>query len=313
MNNFMSEKLKVYLALTGAMLFWGISFVFSKQALQFYEPFTIILFRFAISTALLFSLNIWLKRIVRIKLKDYSRFFILALFQPFFYFIGENYGLKHVSSTAASVIISTIPLFSSIAAFIFLKEKVKRISFIGILISIFGILLVILKPDLTFTANLTGILFLSLAVLSAVVYSVLVVGLSGDYNVYTIISVQNLIGSILFLPMFFIFDFEGFQNVGFQSDAFIPIVELAVFASSFSYIFFIYAIKKIGVTKANIFANIIPIFTAGFAFFVLNEKLSIVNIIGIIIVAGGVYIAQISRLKSIKNRIKFISRIFPKS
>ncbi len=313
MKIIMSKKLKVYIALTLAMLLWGISFVITKQALIFYQPFTIVMFRFGLSSAILFILNFWLKRIVRIKTEDIPNFFLLAFFQPFLYFIGENYGLKYASSTAASVIISTIPLFTSLGAYIFFKEKTSFITFVGIIISILGILLVILKPDFSFTTNLNGILFLGLAVFSAVIYSLLVVKLSDNYNVYTIISWQNLIGTVLFIPAFFIFDYSEFKHTGFIIKAFIPIFELAVFASSICYIFFVYAIKNIGVTKANIYANIIPVFTAIFAFFILNEELSLINVLGIFIVLTGVILSQISAIAYIKRGIKFIARIFPKS
>ncbi len=296
----MSEKFKVYTLLSFAMIFWGASFVITKQVLVYYEPFTIVLFRFSISSLLLIGLNMLLKNFEKIKRKDIPMFILLAVFQPFLYFIGENYGLKHASSTAAAVIISTIPLFTAIAAFIFLKQKSSVLSFIGILISILGIFLVILKPDFSFTADASGILLFGLAVFSAVAYSLYVYTLSDKYNVLTIIAGQNIIGSILFLPMFFIFDYTSFKNIGFKADAFIYILELAVFASTLSYAFFVYAIKKIGVTKANIFANIMPIFTAIFAYYILKEELSLLNILGIFVVLGGVLLAQLSSLKNKK-------------
>ena len=58
----------------------------------------------------------------------------------------------------------------------------------------------------------------------------------------------------------------------------------------------IYVIKKIGLINANIFANLIPAFTAVIAFYVLKESLEIQKIIGIIIVICGLFISQIPQL-----------------
>ncbi|NQU81742.1 MAG: EamA family transporter [Bacteroidetes bacterium] len=47
-----------------------------------------------------------------------------------------------------------------------------------------------------------------------------------------------------------------------------------------------------GASKANIFANLIPVFTAIFAFFLLKEILPLRKIIGITIVITGVFLSQ---------------------
>ena len=43
---------------------------------------------------------------------------MLAFFEPFFYFLGESFGLTYVSATVCSVLISTIPVFATIGAWI---------------------------------------------------------------------------------------------------------------------------------------------------------------------------------------------------
>jgi drug/metabolite transporter (DMT)-like permease len=301
----MSQKLKVFIALFFAMMFWGFTFVWTNKVLVFYNPPTIITIRLIISSLLLILLNLWLKQIQKVSRKDFFRFVILSLFQPFLYFLGENYGLTLVSPTVTSVIISTIPLFSPVAAYFFLKEKISLMNFIGILISIVGVFLLILKKDFQLDASPLGIAFLMLAVFSAVVYSVLVVKLSAKYNVLTITTYQNSIGVLWFIPVFFIVDFKEFISTGFILEPFINILKLAVFGSTVCYLLFIYGIKNLGITRANIFANSIPVFTAIFSYFILGEVLSLLNILGIGIVIFGLMLTQITknRLQKLKNSI----------
>jgi drug/metabolite transporter (DMT)-like permease len=76
--------------------------------------------------------------------------------------------------------------------------------------------------------------------------------------------------------------------------SFIPIIELSVFASCGAFIFFAFSVRNIGITRANVFTNFIPVFTAVFSFFLLGDKLTIQNILGMMLVIGGVYMAQIN-------------------
>lgn len=314
----MKEQLKVTFALIIAMLFWGISFIWSEQALAVYDPFTLVLFRLIISTSLLFGINIWLKKIRRIDKKDIFRFTLLAFLQPFAYFIGENYGIILTDSTTTSVVIATIPLFSPIAAYFFLREKIKFLNFIGIIVSLIGVILVIMTDDFSISVDPKGLLLLFGAVICAVLYTVLVVGLSSKYNIYTILAFQNIIGVLWFIPAFFLFDFKEFLNTGFKPEAFLPIILLAVFGSTICYLLFIYGVKKLGITKANIFGNSIPVFTAFFAFIILGKVFTWLNIIGIFLVLTGVSITQINKLsfKKYGNNVMpeaKLRKIYPKS
>jgi drug/metabolite transporter (DMT)-like permease len=72
-----------------------------------------------------------------------------------------------------------------------------------------------------------------------------------------------------------------------------PIIELAVFASCGAFILFAYSVRKMGITKANVFSNCIPVFTAIFSFIILDEKLTVQNIIGMAIVIAGLFMSQL--------------------
>ncbi|MDO9613572.1 MAG: DMT family transporter, partial [Bacteroidota bacterium] len=109
-----------------SMIFWSFSFVWIKIVYEAYGPLTTILFRLIISTGLLLVFTILSRKLQKIKAGDLKLFILMAFFEPFLYFMGESYGLLYVSSTVASVIVATIPLFSPIAAWYFYKEKLSR-------------------------------------------------------------------------------------------------------------------------------------------------------------------------------------------
>jgi len=284
------------------MLFWGLTFVWFKIAVQYYEPITIIFIRLVLSSALLFLFIIAGKRNEQIQKSDYKWFALLALSQPFFYFLGESFGLKFVSSTISSAIIATIPLFSPFAAMWFTREKINLFTWLGIVVSFIGIVVMLVNPDLSLNAAPKGIFLLFLAVFSAVVYSVIVKKLTHKYTALTIISRQNLIGAFYFLPLFLIFDFKGFMLVKPQMDLILAMLQLAFFGSCLAYLFFIMAVAKLGMVKANIFTNLIPVFTAVAAYFVLAEIFSVQKIAGIVLVVLGIVVSQYREIVQLMNR-----------
>ena len=95
---------KAYIALILAQIFWGISFVWTKELLnnEFNVVFVITV-RLLISFALLLAIAFITRQIESIKKDDRKWFFLLAFFEPFLYFIGENYGLKLVDASYAAV------------------------------------------------------------------------------------------------------------------------------------------------------------------------------------------------------------------
>jgi len=303
------QTVKVYLIAVLSMLFWGLSFVWFKIVVKWYDPITIIFLRLIISGILMVAYLLLTRTWQTIKRKHVKYFLLLALTQPFCYFLGESFGLKLVSSTIASVIIATIPLFSPFAAYYLVREKVTIPVIIGIVFSFAGILLMLFNPDLSLNASPRGVLLLFAAVFSAVAYSIIVRKISMEYNPVTIITHQNLIGAVYFLPLFLVFDFQNFINVNPSRELILALLQLAVFASTLAYVFFIIAIKGIGVIKANVFANLIPVFTGIFSFLILGEQFTVLKIAGMLTVMLGVVVSQSGRIAQMmlrNNQIKML-------
>lgn len=286
------------------MIFWGMSFVWTKIVLEFYNPITTILLRLIISFVILWIVLKLAGKLQPISKKHYKLFFLSALFEPLLYFLGENFGLREVSSTVASVIIATIPVITPIFATFLLKEKITKFNIIGIFISFFGVLVMVIDKNLNFTASPKGIALLFLAVFSTIGYAVTIKKLSASYQSATIITYQNIIGIIYFLPLFFIFDFKEFLHIRPSFNAIASLVQLAVFASSLAFICYIHVVSKIGVSRANIFTNLIPIVTAIFSFFLLDEKFYFAKVLGMIIVISGVFLSQIDKIITKYNHAK---------
>ncbi|MBA4410294.1 MAG: DMT family transporter [Bacteroidota bacterium] len=283
-----------YGAVLLSMIFWSFSFVWVKVVYEAYGPLTTVLFRLIISTGLMLAFTILSRKLQKIQPGDLKLFLLLAFFEPFLYFMGESYGLKYVSSTVASVIVATIPLFTPFVAWYFYKEKLSRTNLFGLIITFLGVSLVVLDTSFNFTASPLGVSLEFLAVMGAIGYASVLKGMSHRYNTFTIITYQNLIGSVFFLPFWLGFEMEDFTQVPFHAEAFWAIIKLAIFASTFAFILFTYSIRNLGINKSNIFINIIPVCVAFLAWFILGDQLNFHQMIGIAIVISGLFLAQIN-------------------
>ena len=294
------DKIWIYIAAVLATLFWGFSFVWFKQAFLFYKPITVLFLRLIVASILL---NIYIKisgKTQRIARQDFKLFLLLAFFEPFCYFLGESFGLTFVSATVGAIIIATIPLFTPFFTYFLINEKITIYGILGLIISFFGVLLIVIR-DYSGASTIKGVILMFIAVFSAISYGVLVKKLTVRYSGFTIVKWQNLIGMIYFLPVFFIFEFSHFSTVKPNLSVIILILKLAIFASTLAFILIAYVIKKIGLINANIFANLIPVFTAVIAYFILKESFDLKKIIGILVVICGLFISQIPQFAKDKS------------
>lgn len=296
----------VYILLLLAVFFWGVSFVFSKIVLQYMDIFTIIFLRLLFSSILMGPILLLFYRQYAIHLRHIKILALLSFFEPFLYFIGETFGLQRVSPTITALVISTIPVFTAISVFFVYKIKLLKINVFGIIVSFLGVFFLIFGKDLVCSVDMIGLLFLFLAVFSAVCYGLILTKVVKEVHPIWITALQNIISLFLFLPLIIIFGKPIRQEITPLYSFISPQLELwgsltilAVFCSTLAFVFYAIGVKNIGVAKSNVFTNIIPIFTAIASFILLNEAMTANKIIGMIVIIVGVALAQLKKKQQI--------------
>ncbi len=287
-----SSKYLVHLSAFAAMLIWGMSYSWSKIVFDYLGPASTVMVRLIISSVFLTLLLRLLSMRLIIQREHLGFFLLSALFNPFFYFLGENFGLNLVSPTVSAVIIATIPVFTPVAAYFFLSERLKLLNILGIAISFFGILAMIFDINLNLSASLPGVLLLFGAVVSAVIYGIMLKRLTALYHPMTVVWAQNIIGMVYFIPVVIIFETDRLQVSDINTSLVLNLALLGILASSIAYVFFIHSVKILGIAKANVYTNLIPVFAAIFSYFMIGEIITFDKIIAILFVIAGVYLSQ---------------------
>ncbi len=296
------NSLLTYLPVTAAMLFWSFSFIWYKQVFVYYGPVTLIVFRLVLAIPLLFIMSLAFRKLQFIRRQHLHYFLLLAFFEPFLYFIGECYGVNLISPTLAALIIALIPLIAPIPAWYIFRERFTLMNFAGLIISVSGVALVIFGDDATGHASIGGILLMLVAVIAAVCHSVFVRKLSDHYSSFTIVTWQSTFGFLYFVPLFYFTGSREFFSMTHTFEMVLPVIKLAIFASSFAFILFVYSIQKIGMARTNVFVNLIPVFTAILSYFILAEKFNGLKLSGIMVVIGGLVFSQYNRQIRLKRR-----------
>ena len=289
-----------------AMLCWAGAGIAVKEALVVFSPLTLIVLRFTIAIVLMLLVGMLFRRnevlgLQRVEKRDIPLFVLGGLFQPFLYFIFETYTYQSFASpTIAEAMLSTQPIMAPILAFIILREKVTRNNVVGILISTMGMLLLLLVGANNFAlGNPWGVLLAIVTVSMSVGYTIILRRIPTRYSSLSIVFYVQLVALVLFYAVWGVFDRQSLQDtiVPLSADLspVIAVGYLAVFASVTAFILFCYTVRQIGVTRANVFNNVRPVFTALLMWVIFDEQLPVWKWVGIIVIVIGLFISQKQR------------------
>ena len=166
-----SISAKTLIAISISMVSWSSSFVFIRLCLHSFTPGALALFRYLIVsvTMLIFYLN--LKKRHKPTVKQGIQLFFLGFTGIGLYMILLNYGEITVSASITSFIIGMNPIVSMLWAMLFFNEKISLKRWLGVGISVIGLLIIAAAKFHHGTIS-WGIVYLLLAVVCAGIYNV---------------------------------------------------------------------------------------------------------------------------------------------
>ncbi len=290
-----TKLVSVYILSLVAIMLWGMSYLWSDSLLSQGIPVEYIVFvRILIAGLVLLLFNLAVGNDLRIHRKDLPKFLLLALFEPFIYFVCETYGIRFTESpTISSMLIASSPIFSIIVGIAVFKEKFSVLNMFGILVCLGGIAMVTFCSGAVGKDFMLGLLLLLVAVFAEVGHASFTKCLSDRYAPFVIVMYQFLIGLVYLLPLFLTSGLRDFQpEVYFSWSVWKPLLCLAILCSSIAFGLWAQTIKSLGVAKSSIFMSTIPVFTALAGCLLGTEILSPLQWAGMMIACVGVILSQ---------------------
>ena len=290
------------LSLIFAMFIWASSFIALKLAMNDLEPYTVIFFRMLIaSLCFVYFIKSFLK--YEFSKRDIKYIILLAFFEPCLYFIFEAKAIQLTTASQVGMITSLMPVITAMAAGYFLKEIITKQLLLGSFIAILGVLWLSLQSTASISAPnpMLGNFFELLAMICGAGYTIVARYLANKYSALFITAIQVFIGTIFFFP-FFLYEFSSVE-LNFTLTSILCILYLGIVVTLGGYGLYNYALSKIEASKAAVFIYLIPVFTLFLAYIVLDEKLSIIELIACATILLGVFISEISWKKFRINKV----------
>lgn len=288
------------------MLCWAGAGIAVKAALVVFAPLALIVLRFTIAVVLMMTIGLIFRKseVLGLRLpdkRDIPLFLLGGLFQPFLYFIFETYTYQSFSSpTIAEAMLSTQPIMAPLLAFLLLREHVTRNNILGIVVSTLGMVLLLLAGVGNFhLGNPLGMLLSIITVCMSVGYTIILRHIPTYYSSLSIVFYVQSFALLLFYLLWGAHQLlipSRYEQLTFSTPEFlkagISVLYLAVFASVVAFILFCYTVRQIGVTRANVFNNIRPVFTALLMWLCFDERLPVWKLVGIVLIIIGLFISQ---------------------
>ncbi len=275
---------------------WGATFVFTKIALTEVSPATIVWIRFGIGLLILGAAVLARRQFALPDPGDLAMLALLGFIGVTFHQWLQATGLQTTRATNTAWIVATIPVFTALLGWLFLKEKMGWMRVGGIAIAAFGVLLIVSNGNLAslFTGGFgaTGDLLILISSL--------------NWAVYTIISRRELArhpaARMMFYVMLFgwLFTCAWIFSVGpgldeipaLTSKGWTAILMLGIFGSGLAYIAWYDALREIPASQLGVFINIEPLVTTVLAAMMINEPITAITLLGGAIIIFGVWLVN---------------------
>ena len=280
-------------------IFWGGTFIAGRLLSDHVAPFSAAFLRFVIaSIPLLFMTYRMEGRFPPIQKEKVFYLLLLGLTGVFSYNVFFFKGLRLIHAGRASLIIANNPIFITIASFFLFKEKLNAVKIVGILVSVTGAMVAISRGNLQGMLTESfgyGELFIFLAVLSWVAYSLIGKRVMQDFSAIEAVTYASVTGAIMLFPAALA---EGMSTDIFDYSLvnWFSLFYLGFFGTVLGFVWYYEGIQKLGPSKASLFINFVPIAAIILAFLFLGEPITISLLAGAAMVSLGVYLTNTGSL-----------------
>lgn len=277
-----------------ACFVFGLSFIFSKMALNIVTPAILLTFRFGLAFILLNLLLLTGKVRFSLKGKSLGWLILLGLLQPVLYFFCENYGIQMTTATFSAAMIALIPIAAMLGGMIFLKEIPSVLQAIFLVMSVAGAVFMALLKGSEGTVTVLGVILLIGAVVASASYNALSRRLSGEFSAFERTYLMFVVGLVFFCPMALWetgFDF----GLLFSYLRYPEVVGAAVFlgavCSVMAFLCLNYANTHLPVARTTSFSNVTTVVSV-FAGVALGESFNVATLVAAVLIIVGVWGVQ---------------------
>ena len=210
-----------------------------------------------------------------------------------------TFGLSLTSPVDASIITTTMPIFTLILAAVFLREPVTRMKVGGLVLGSVGALLLILgtQSPSDKASNLWGDVLCMSSQLSFACYLTVFKGLISRYSVFTLMKWMFTYAAVVFIP----FSYSDAMTTDFGALSFATWMQAAyvvLFGTYFAYIFVVYGQKNLRPTVVSMYNYMQPVVGSSVAVWMGLSSFGWDKALAAAMIFAGVYLVTQSKSRA---------------
>lgn len=290
-----NSKTIPYIEALFAVIVWGASFIATKVTLQDISPIAVVWLRFSMGVLIL-GIAVSMRGQFSLPGKgEWAYFSLLGFLGITFHQWLQSNGLQTSEAGTTAWIVSTTPVFMALLGLTVLKEALSWIKTSGILLAFAGVLLVVSKGDLASISvgrfGAPGDFLILVSSVNWAVFSVLsrrgLKSYPAGLMMFYVMSLGWLFTSILFFAQTGLAEISNLTTNGW-----LGVIFLGIFCSGLAYIAWYDALQALSSAQTGAFLYIEPLVAVVVAFFVLDEPITVISLVGGAIILFGVWIVN---------------------
>lgn len=289
-----NHRWSLWLLIIITTILWGYAWVLMKLSLAYMGPFTFSAFRFIVgSLSMLFVL--WMAKVGIPQRRYWKDFLFIGVLQTSIVFLSVMYGLRFVEAGKSSVLLYSMPIWSSFFAIKFLKENVNKLQLFGLTVGFVG-LLTILGWDLWTKLSpkiLLGEVLILLGAISWAISNIYYRRRLKDVSLLQVSAWQMILGTIVII--IFALSMEWNEPIHWNVKSVYYVLFTGIIASALCFSVWFLILRLIDLVTATISTLLVPIFGLIFSVIFLQEQLTISILIGSLLIVLGIVLSQISK------------------
>ena len=288
-----------YVFLPLAVLLWSGNTVVSKAALSAdVPPIALAFWRWIVAIAILAPFaagSAWrLRRTVLAHWRFFTVFGVVSVgsFNTFFYL-----GLERTSAVQGTLILAVLPALVVLSAWLFQGAPITRRQGAGVVVSIAGAALIVVRGDVQVLLSLTpnaGDLWCLAAVAAWTVQIVTTARIPKEVDIWSFTAIVIPIGALFIVP-FYLWEIASGRVLTPTGIGLAAILYNGIAASLIAFAMWNEGVRRVGASLSGYFGNLFPVFSAAMAVLILGESLEWFHLVGGALVLAGIYFATVRR------------------
>jgi drug/metabolite transporter (DMT)-like permease len=213
-------------------------------------------------------------------------------------FLLQFEGLARTTASHAALMIGTAPVLVALAAFVFLRERLRPIAWIALLASTLGVALIVMQTGDGASGDagqptFFGDALVLLSMFSAVIWILVNKRLMTDHSPIAVSGVITIAGTVALAAWVLVRD--GLPPTHLSAPTWLAAGALGLIATTLCTVLWNWGLAHTDAGKAGAFINLEPVIGAALGVWLLHESLAATAVIGGALIVGGALVVGMQR------------------